>query len=131
MSAIPRAITQSSHQFAEYIYIYIYTDCKLKGVLTKKKKNCNHNEANRITEQRYTLRKNGLFYKQGENLWFESASELCRPCDLRLSTKLEPTFEDGRCHVISVTDPYGRILDFPDLSYYFFLQAAPQLYLRG
>jgi CBS-domain-containing membrane protein len=24
--------------------------------------------------------------------------------------KLVPTFEDKECHVVSVTDPYGRIL---------------------
>jgi hypothetical protein len=32
------------------------------------------------------------------------------------------------CHVVSVTDPYGRILDFLDRSRYFFFQVAPQLY---
>jgi hypothetical protein len=32
--------------------------------------------------------------------------------------------------VISVTDPYGRILGFLDRSRYFF-QVAPQLYSRG
>jgi hypothetical protein len=40
------------------------------------------------------------------------ASELYRPSDLRLSTKLVPTFADRRCHVVSVTDslrPYSRI----------------------
>jgi hypothetical protein len=33
--------------------------------------------------------------------------------------------------VVSVTDPYGRILGFLDRSRYFFFQAAPQLYSRG
>jgi hypothetical protein len=33
--------------------------------------------------------------------------------------------------VVSVTDPYGRILGFPDRSRYFFFQVAPQLYPRG
>jgi hypothetical protein len=33
--------------------------------------------------------------------------------------------------VVSVTDPYGRILGFLVRSRYFTLQAAPQLYLRG
>jgi hypothetical protein len=28
-------------------------------------------------------------------------------------------FADGRCHVVSVTDSYGRILDFLDRSRYF------------
>jgi hypothetical protein len=34
---------------------------------------------------------------------------------------------EGR-HVVSVTDPYGRILGFLDRSRYFFYQVAPQLY---
>jgi hypothetical protein len=31
-------------------------------------------------------------------------------------------FADRGCHVVSVTDPYGRILDFLDRSLYFFFQ---------
>jgi hypothetical protein len=46
--------------------------------------------------------------------WSESASELYRPSDRRLSTKWLSTFADRRCHVVSVTDPYGRILGFLD-----------------
>jgi hypothetical protein len=33
--------------------------------------------------------------------------------------------------VVSVTDPYGRLLGFLDRSRYFFFQVAPQLYSRG
>jgi hypothetical protein len=44
--------------------------------------------------------------------WPESASELHRPSDRPLSAKLVPTFADWGCHVVSVTDPYGRILSF-------------------
>jgi hypothetical protein len=51
--------------------------------------------------------------------WSESASELYRPSDLRLSTNWLPTFVGKGCHVVSVTDPYGRILDFLDRSRYF------------
>jgi hypothetical protein len=51
--------------------------------------------------------------------WSVSASELHRPSDHRLSAKWLPTFVDRGCHVISVTDPYGRILDFLDRSRYF------------
>jgi hypothetical protein len=40
-----------------------------------------------------------------------------------------PTFADRGCHVVSVTDPYGRILDFLDR--YFFFEVAPQLCSRG
>jgi hypothetical protein len=63
--------------------------------------------------------------------WPESASELYRRTDLSLSAKLVPTFTDRECHVVSVADPYGRILGFLDRSRYFFFQAAPQLYSRG
>jgi hypothetical protein len=51
--------------------------------------------------------------------WSESASELYRPSDRRLSAKRLPIFADIGCHVVSVTDPYGRILDFLDRSRYF------------
>jgi hypothetical protein len=42
-----------------------------------------------------------------------------------------PTFAETGCHVVSMTDPYGRILGFLDRSRYFFFQVAPQLYSRG
>jgi hypothetical protein len=51
--------------------------------------------------------------------WSESASELYRPSDRRLSVKGLPTFADKGCHVISVTGPYGRIPVFLDRSRYF------------
>jgi hypothetical protein len=51
--------------------------------------------------------------------WSESASELYRPSDRRSSAKWLPTFADKGCHVVSVTDPYGRILGFLDKSRYF------------
>jgi hypothetical protein len=51
--------------------------------------------------------------------WSESASELYRPSDCRLSAKWLPTFADRGCHVVSVTDSHGRILGFLDRSRYF------------
>jgi hypothetical protein len=51
--------------------------------------------------------------------WSESASELYRPSDRRLFSKLVPTFADRGCHVVNVTDLYGRILGFLDRSRYF------------
>jgi hypothetical protein len=51
--------------------------------------------------------------------WPESASELYRPSDRRLSAKWLPTLADKGCHVVKVTDPYGRILSFLDTSCYF------------
>jgi hypothetical protein len=46
--------------------------------------------------------------------WSESASELYRPSDRRLLAKLVQIFADRGCHVVSATDPYGRILEFLD-----------------
>jgi hypothetical protein len=47
--------------------------------------------------------------------WPQSASELYRPSDRLLSEKLVPTlFAEGRCHVVSVTNPYGCNLGFLD-----------------
>jgi hypothetical protein len=63
--------------------------------------------------------------------WSESASELYRPSDRCLPMKLVPTFADRGCSVISVTDPYSRILGILDRSRYFFCQVAPQMYSRG
>jgi hypothetical protein len=51
--------------------------------------------------------------------WSESARELHRPSDSRLSAMGLPMFADRGCHVVSVTDPYGRILNFLDRSRYF------------
>jgi CBS-domain-containing membrane protein len=57
--------------------------------------------------------------------WPESASELYRPSDRRLAMKLVPDFADRGCHVVSVTDPYGRILGFLDrTNYYDFINNA-------
>jgi hypothetical protein len=64
-------------------------------------------------------------------MWPESASELYRPSDRRLLAKLVLTFADRGCHVVSVMDPYDRILGFLDRSNYFFFQVVPQLYSRG
>jgi hypothetical protein len=52
--------------------------------------------------------------------WPESASKLYRPSDRRLSAKLVLTFADRGCHVVSLTDPYSRILGFLDRSRYFY-----------
>jgi hypothetical protein len=55
---------------------------------------------------RYTCVRS-LYLKK--TLWPESASELYRPSDRRLSAKLVPTFA---YIMVSVTDPYDRILGF-------------------
>jgi hypothetical protein len=59
--------------------------------------------------------------------WSEPADEPYRPSDRRLSAKLVSTFADRGYHVVRVTDPCGRILDFLDRSRYFSFQVAPQL----
>jgi hypothetical protein len=61
----------------------------------------------------------------------ESVSELYQPSGRRLSAKLVPTFADRGWHVVSVTDPYDRILGFLDRGRYVFLHVTPQLYSRG
>jgi hypothetical protein len=61
---------------------------------------------------------------------WESASELYRPSDRRLSTKLVPTFADRGCHVVSVMDPFGCNLDFLERSCYFFLPSSSSVLLR-
>jgi hypothetical protein len=55
-------------------------------------------------------RRNGN--KDINTTWPESRKELYRPSDRRLSAKLVPTFVDMGCRVVSVTDPYVRILGF-------------------
>jgi hypothetical protein len=62
---------------------------------------------------------NALNCNKNKTPWSESASELCRPSDRRFSAKWLPTFADKGCHVVSVTNPYGRILGFLDRSRYF------------
>jgi hypothetical protein len=69
--------------------------------------------------------------KRNQTPWPESASELYRPSDRRLSANLVPTFADRGCHVVSVADPYVNILGFLDRSRYFFFEVAPKLYSRG
>jgi hypothetical protein len=60
-----------------------------------------------------------LLKGKNKTAWSESASELYRPSDRRLSAKWLPTFADRGCHVVSVTDPYGHILRFLDNNRYF------------
>jgi hypothetical protein len=57
--------------------------------------------------------------RKNKTPWPESASKLYPPRDRRLSEKLVPTFADRGCHVVIVTNPYGRLLGFLDQSRYF------------
>jgi hypothetical protein len=56
--------------------------------------------------------------------WPESVNKLYQPGDHRLSAKLVPTFADRGCHVVSMTDPYSRILSRSELL--LFSQLAPK-----
>jgi hypothetical protein len=69
-----------------------------------------------------------LYIRTNKTPWPESAKELYRQSDRRFSAKVVLTFAGRGCHVVSVTDPYGRILGFLDRSRYVFFQVAPQLY---
>jgi hypothetical protein len=73
----------------------------------------------------------GFLTNNNITLWLQSARELYRQSDRRLSADLLPTFAGRECRVVSVTDPYGRNLGFLDRSRYCFFQVAPQLYSRG
>jgi hypothetical protein len=46
-------------------------------------------------------------------------------CNEPYSSAKGEEFADRWCHVISATDPYGRIIAFTDRSRYFFFQATP------
>jgi hypothetical protein len=52
-------------------------------------------------------------------------------CELTILTKRPPLVSEVSANVVSVTDPYGRILGFLDRGHYFFFQVAPQLYSQG
>jgi hypothetical protein len=73
------------------------------------KKNCNIFTLN-VVKFHYSqlVEKHRLNHKQTS--WLESARELYRPNECRLSVKLVTTFVDRVCCVVSVTDSYGRIL---------------------
>jgi hypothetical protein len=45
--------------------------------------------------------------------------------------EVSANFADRGCRVVSVTDPYGRILGFLDRSRYYFFLVAPYLCSRG
>jgi hypothetical protein len=62
-----------------------------------------------------TLTPESFLIIKKKSQWPESTSELYRPSDRRLLAKLVPTSADRRCHVVSVTNPYGRILGLEPL----------------
>jgi hypothetical protein len=69
--------------------------------------------------------------KTKQTPWSKSANELYLSIARCLLAKLVANFADKGCHVVSVTDPYGRIISLLDRNSYIFFQVAPQLYSRG
>jgi hypothetical protein len=63
--------------------------------------------------------------------WPQFTNEIYQQSDRCLLAKLLPTFKHRGCRVVSVTDPYGHILNCLGLTCCFFFQVAPQLYSRG
>jgi hypothetical protein len=75
-------------------------------------------------------------------LWIKCSCILIQICSVAsvrkrtLPTELPPLVSElsanflriEGCHVVSVTNPYGRILGFLDRSRYYCLQVVPQLY---
>jgi hypothetical protein len=53
-------------------------------------------------------------YNNSNSTVVQCASEQYRPSNRYLSAKLVSTFADRQCHVISVTNPYSRIIGFLD-----------------
>jgi hypothetical protein len=70
--------------------------------------------------------------KQKQTLWPESASELYRPSDHRLSAKLVPTFADRGVSRSQRGGSLTAVISvFVNRSRYVFFQVVPQLYSRG
>jgi hypothetical protein len=70
-----------------------------------------HNLPSSVDMQSWVL---GALISKQTNPVAWARERIYRPSDHRLSAKLVPTFTDRGCHVISVTDPYYRILGFLD-----------------
>jgi hypothetical protein len=62
--------------------------------------------------------------------WPKFAIELYRPSECLLPAKLVPNFADRGCRVVSVTDPYGRIIEFLDRSRFFFSSSSSTVLTR-
>jgi hypothetical protein len=81
---------------------------------------------NGMTENFINIATGRIFYiTLKRTTWPESASELYRRSDRRLSAKLIPTFADRGYHVVSVTVLYSRNIVLLDRSRYFFFEVAP------
>jgi hypothetical protein len=91
-------------------------------ILEKMRGKRNSKNRRRNTEHVFVSRQRTVVYLRKLTKltpWPQSASELYRPSNRRLLAKLLLTSADRGCHVVSVTDPYGRILGFLEWSRYF------------
>jgi hypothetical protein len=68
-----------------------------------------------------------------EKLKLRGLSPQAKYTDLATSLvgEVSAKFADRGCHVVSVTDSYGRILSYLDRNRYSCFSVAPQLYSRG
>jgi hypothetical protein len=122
----------SKRNFASLLTIVVYLAlycCMLERVAHKEVSLSSHPPPLETGAQHW---ESMLYTKQTnkkQTPWSESANELYRPNDSRLSAKLLPTFADRGCHVVSVTNPYGRILGVLYRSRYFFLPSTSSIVL--
>jgi hypothetical protein len=99
--------------------------CPSSGILNTRKHDVSETGSFSVLRQRerhllsWVPQKELTLITKKKTPWSESASQLYRPGDRRFSAKWLPTFADRGCHVVSVTDPYSRILGFLDRSRYF------------
>jgi hypothetical protein len=104
----------------EFLRFYICLISTQRGFLWESQKEKDYEEGQNV-DKRIILKSisnvwNGVVFKLHDlspranyNDW---ATAACRRSDCQF-------FADRGCHVVSVTDPYGRILDFLDRSSYF------------
>jgi hypothetical protein len=122
------AIGPSSQVWEFNIYVLITVDCSCCLVQYVQKLATVWMAGVRLPT-RASFSRNSPIWKKTP--WPESASELYRQSDRRLSAKLAPNIADRMCRSVSTVNLYSSIFAFLDRSRYFFFQVAPQLYSRG
>jgi hypothetical protein len=99
-----RLITEKPRHPSQPRVLQVLSDSQLLGSL----KNLCHITVTRVFLN--TIKKSLMIWVRERTI---------RPNDRSLSAKWLPTVADRGCHVVSVTDPYGRILGFLDRNCYF------------
>jgi hypothetical protein len=101
------------------------TPCHLVGIPAAfARKDCLHQESCLVDTE---LKHKGqlTFYQTTEEL--RGLSPRANYTDRTIGEVSANSFADRWCHVVSVTDPYGRIFGFVDRIRYCLFQVAPQL----